>query len=572
MTHSPDAADGATQPVTVQPTLEGPENRSSGGVMRALLGGNMRQYGMLFALILLVLLFQYLTGHKTTQSWSLLSLGNGTVLTPSNAQNIMNGYSYVLIMAIGMLFVIIMGHIDLAPGSVAAVVGICMALSIREGSTWHLVIGIPLGVIVGAACGVAAGRRLRRRMAKLASVLIGIGVGVVTGFVVAIVFSLLIAKFGIPWWGGVLVGLIVGALIGAWQGAWLAFVGVPGFITTLAGQILFRGLDQWLAKGDNVAVPKQIQFIGSGYLPQWGPTWGNTTGLNNSTIVLGVVAAGFIVYSTLRKRARLKAIGSAVQPMWSVVIRLVVIVGAIGYFAWLFASGRPGTSFPVTGCILVVLVLFYNFMSNRTPLGRSIYAVGGNRFASVLTGISNRKVYFIGMFNMSLLAAVAGIMFVGRSQSTGLADGVGWELDAIAAVFVGGAAVTGGVGTVAGAVIGGLFMAVLNNGLTLLSIGSDMTQIIKGLVLLLAVAFDLYSKAQGRPSIIGTLMRGLRMGRGDPLASQVEPNTQDLGKATPPTGTADSPQEAAGSTWPALELGASPQPNPPGNPPGQPER
>ncbi|MCL2653286.1 MAG: hypothetical protein FWD63_05815, partial [Propionibacteriaceae bacterium] len=499
------------------------------------------------------------------------SIGKGTVLTPGNAQNIMNGYSYVLIMAIGMLFVIIMGHIDLAPGSVAAVVGICMALSIRNGSTWHLVIGIPLGVIVGAACGVAVGRRMHPRVGRLMSVLIGIGAGLVIGVVVAVGFSLLIAKFGIPWWGGVLVGLIVGALIGAWQGSWLAFVGVPGFITTLAGQILFRGLDQWLAKGDNVAVPKQIQFIGSGYLPQWGPTWGSATGLNNSTIVLGVVAAGFIVYSTLRNRTRLKNIGSAVQPMWAVIVRMVVIVAAITYFTYLFANGRPGTSFPVTGCILVVLVLIYNFMSNRTPLGRSIYAVGGNRFASELTGISNRKVYFIGMFNMSLLAAVAGIMFVGRSQSTGLADGVGWELDAIAAVFVGGAAVTGGVGTVTGAVIGGLFMAVLNNGLTLLSIGSDMTQMIKGLVLLLAVAFDLYSKAQGRPSIIGALLRGLHMGRGDPAVADSAKDTQDLGKSTSSTNAAE-PQEIAGTAWPAPPVGVSASTTPPGSTPGQPER
>jgi putative multiple sugar transport system permease protein len=138
-----------------------------------------------------------------------------------------------------------------------------------------------------------------------------------------------------------------------------------------------------------------------------------------------------------------------------------------------------------------------------------VYAVGGNRAAAALTGVSVKKIYFLTMTNMSFLAAIAAIMFLGRSTSTGPSDGVGWELDAIAAVFIGGAAVSGGIGTVVGALIGGLVMAVLNNGLYLLGVGSDMTQIIKGLVLLVAVAFDLYSKSQGKPSIIGALARGL---------------------------------------------------------------
>jgi putative multiple sugar transport system permease protein len=153
------------------------------------------------------------------------------------------------------------------------------------------------------------------------------------------------------------------------------------------------------------------------------------------------------------------------------------------------------------------LVLIYGFISTRTIIGRHVYAVGGNRHAAELSGVRSKRVNFLVMMNMSILAALAGMMFVARSNASGPFDGVGWELDAIAAVFIGGAAVTGGVGTVIGSIVGGLVMAVLNNGMQLLGVGADLTQIIKGLVLLIAVAFDVYNKMQGRPSIIGLLMR-----------------------------------------------------------------
>ena len=412
-------------------TATEPAKGSASGVvqgLRQMLGGNVRQYGMLGALILLALLFQVLSGGK--------------MLTPSNAQNILNGNSYVLVLAIGMLFVIITGQIDLSVGSVAAVVGICTALSIRF---WEF-----------------------------------------------------------PWWLGILFGLLVGILIGMWQGSWLAFVGVPGFITTLAGMMLFRGLYQYVGKASSNPAPDEIRFIGGGYLPEWGPN----TGLNNSTLLLGILAFAVIALLDLRRRARVTRAGGTPSALWVTVVRLAVIALAIGYVTWLFGSGRPGTSFPVPGLILVAMGLIYNFISTRTTIGRGVYAVGGNKAAAALTGISVKKIYFLTMTNMSFLAAVAGVMYFGRATSTGPSDGVGWELDAIAAVFIGGAAVSGGIGTVVGSLIGGLVMAVLNNGLYLMGVGSDMTQMIKGFVLLVAVAFDLYSKSQGKPSIIGALTRG----------------------------------------------------------------
>ncbi|MCL2489635.1 MAG: sugar ABC transporter permease [Propionibacteriaceae bacterium] len=463
-----------------------------------ILGGNLRQYGMVFALVLLIVFFQWRTG--------------GRMVTPTNMMNLLNGNAFILVLAIGMLFVIITGQIDLACGSVAACVGICVALSIKEGSAWWWV-GMPVGAVVGLGVGVAAGKSVLRRHsdAKSRAIMAGVAVGLVVGAGVGLAVCMLVQAFGIPWWGGLIIGLGAGAIIGAWQGAWLAFIGVPGFITTLAGQMLFRGVYQWIGKAQSIGVPKQIQYIGGGYLPAWGPH----TGLNNSTLLLGVTAIVVLTVMELRRRTKLARASMPVPPLWATISRLLLLVVVIGYLTYLFGSGPVTTSFPVTGLILVVLIIIYNFISNRTTLGRGVYAVGGNRIAAGLTGINTKKIYFLAMANMSLMAAVGAILYLGRARSTGPSDGTGWELDAIAAVFIGGAAVSGGVGTVFGCIVGGLVMATLNSGLYLMGVGDDMMDIIKGLVLLVAVGIDLYSKAQGKPSIIGTLQRGLQLRRKD---------------------------------------------------------
>ncbi|PFG19038.1 multiple monosaccharide ABC transporter permease [Serinibacter salmoneus] len=393
---------------------------------KQLLGGDTRQFGMLFALVALILFFQFMTGGK--------------VLTPSNMMNLLNGNSYVLILAIGMVMVIVVGHIDLSVGSVAAVTGIIVALAIRD--------------------------------------------------------------WGIPWWAGILLGLLVGGVIGAWQGWWVAWVGIPGFITTLAGMMLFRGLNQYIGKSNSIPVPEELQFLGGGYLPEWGPSW---TGMNNSTALLGLLAIAWVVNREVKRYRRAKELGSHDVPATVSIVRVAIIVAVIAYLTYLYGTGRPGTSFPVPGLLLVVLVIGYHILTQRTTIGRHVYAVGGNKAAAALSGVSTRRTYFFVMMNMSVLAALAGMVFIGRSTASGPFDGTNWELDAIAAVFIGGAAVSGGIGTVTGSIIGGLVMATLNNGLQLMGVGSDMTQIIKGLVLLLAVAFDVYNKTQGKPSITGLL-------------------------------------------------------------------
>lgn len=364
----------------------------------------------------------------------------GRMITSSNFQNLLSGNAYVLVLAIGMLMVIVIGQIDLSVGSVAGFSGMVMALVARD--------------------------------------------------------------LHFPWWLAVLVSLSIGLLAGAWQGFWLSKLGIPGFITTLGGMMIFRGGVIWISKSISVPAPPELKFFGAGYLPEWGPAF---TGMNNSTLLLGIIAIVAFAYVQLRRHKRSAALIGKKEALWPVVVRIVLVGVIIGYFTWLFGSGRPGTSFPVPGLILVILVIIYHTITQRTQFGRHIYAVGGNKSAAALSGVNVQKTYFLTMLNMSFLAALAGIMFVGRSTAAGPSDGTGWELDAIASVFIGGAAVSGGIGTVIATMVGGLVMAVLNSGLMLMGVGADRTQVIKGLVLLAAVGFDVYNKMHGRRSIIGTL-------------------------------------------------------------------
>lgn len=391
--------------------------------LKNIFGGNLQQYTMVLALVLLAVTFNVISG--------------GRMLTPSNLQNLISGNAYVLILAIGMVMVIVVGHIDLSVGSVAGFVGMVTAITTTQ--------------------------------------------------------------YGWPWWVGLLAGLLTGVVIGAWHGFWLAKIGIPGFITTLAGMMIFRGLVIWVSRSISVPVPSEFSVLGAGYLPEWGPAF---TGMNNSTLLLGLLAAAWFVWTEIGRRR-----DATDLPVWITAVRIVLVLAVIGYLTFLFGTGRPGTSFPVPGLILVGLVIVYHVLTQRTPFGRHIYAVGGNKAAAALSGVNTGRVYFLVMLNMSFLAAVAGILFVGRATAAGPSDGTMWELDAIAAVFIGGAAVSGGIGTVTGSMIGGLVMAVLNNGLMLMGVGQDQTQVIKGLVLLAAVAFDVLNKQQGRPSLLGHLTR-----------------------------------------------------------------
>ena len=390
--------------------------------------GTGRQVGILGALVVIIILFEILTG--------------GLTLDPINLINLVNQNAYVLILAIGMVMVIIAGHIDLSVGSVAAFVGIVVATSMVS---WHFP---PLVAIV--------------------------------------------------------LGLVLGAIIGAWQGWWVAYVGVPAFIVTLAGMLIFRGANQFFGNSNTITTPEKFNFIGGGSIPDFGPN----IGYSNGTLILGLLVIAALIWQEVRARRTQTLMGADKAPVWVSVVKLAILIFVAGGATLLFASGRVGTSFPVSGIILGVLVLIYSFVTRNTTFGRHIYAVGGNWHAAELSGVKIKRINFAVMMNMSILASVAGMVGVARAGASGPGDGTGWELDAIAAVFIGGAAVAGGIGTIVGSIIGGLVIAVLNNGLQLLGVSNDRVQIIKGLVLLIAVGIDVYSKRQGRPSIIGIFTRG----------------------------------------------------------------
>jgi putative multiple sugar transport system permease protein len=374
---------------------------------------NLRQYGILAALAIIVILFQIMT--------------DGRLLLPGNVNNLIQQNAYVLILAIGMVIVIIAGHIDLSVGSVVAMVGAVAAISMN---TW-----------------------------------------------------------GLPWWAAVILSIGVGAVVGAWQGFWVAFVGIPAFIVTLAGMLIFRGLTLVLLTGGTISgLPREFLAIGGGWLPGF---LGEVAGRDVLTLALGVLTAAALIIQQLRTRAVLKKLELPREPAVSMWLKSGIAAVAILWFAWLL-SGYSGT--PIILIILAVLILLYTFVLNRTVFGRHVYAMGGNLFAAVMSGVKTKWVNFFIFVNMGVLAGLAGVVSTARAGGAVASAGQNYELDAIAAVFIGGAAVQGGVGTVVGAVIGGLVMGVLNMGLSILSVDAAWQQTIKGLVLLLAVAFDIFNK------------------------------------------------------------------------------
>jgi putative multiple sugar transport system permease protein len=316
---------------------------------------------------------------------------------------------------------------------------------------------------------------------------IDLSVGSVAAFVGA-VGAILMTKHDVPWLLAVILCLALGALIGAWHGFWVAYVGIPAFIVTLASMLLFRGLTLVVLEGATVGgLPEGFKDIGNGFLPEVGPD----TGLHNLTIALGVLLVAVLVVLDLRKRAASQRYNFDVLPLPLFLIKQGVIGAVIIEFSYLLADAR---GLPIVGLILFVLIAVYTFIMNRTIFGRHVYAIGGNVDAATMSGVNTKRVDFMVMMNMGMLAGLAGLVTTARLTAANPKAGVNFELDAIAASFIGGAAVTGGVGTVIGAIIGGLVMGVLNNGMSLQGVSIDWQQAIKGLVLLAAVAFDVWNK------------------------------------------------------------------------------
>jgi putative multiple sugar transport system permease protein len=373
---------------------------------------NLRTSGIYIAFVAIVLLFTWLT--------------DGVLLNPANITNLVLQYSYVLILALGMIIVIIAGHIDLSVGSVVALTGAVSAV--------------------------------------------------------------LVIKGGAPWWAGLLAALAVGVLVGAWHGFWVAYVGIPAFIVTLAGMLLFRGLTFRVL--DNISLspfPPAYQKVAGGFINGW--LGGN--GYDVFTLVIGAFAVVGFAWTQWRTRQGRIAYRQAVEALPLFVTKLVLVAVVVMAFAWQLAHSR---GLPIVLIILAVLILTYQVVTTRTVFGRHVYAIGGNLAAAQLSGVKVKKVNFWIFVNMGLLAGVAGAVFSSRSNGAQPAAGNMFELDAIAACFIGGASTTGGVGRVTGAMVGGLVMAVMSNGMQLMGVDQSTQQIVKGLVLLLAVAFDIYNK------------------------------------------------------------------------------
>lgn len=316
---------------------------------------------------------------------------------------------------------------------------------------------------------------------------IDLSVGSVAAFVGAC-GAIMMTKYDIPWPLAIIVCLVIGALIGAWHGFWVAYVGIPAFIVTLASMLLFRGLTLVVLEGATVGgLPDGFKKLGNGFLPEVGPD----TGLHNLTLVLGIVVVALLSLLEFRRRAAAKSYNFESLSFPLFVFKLVVLAVVILGFAYLLADAR---GLPVVGLVLFVLIAIYTFVMSRTIFGRHVYAIGGNVEAANMSGVNTKRVDFLVMTNMGMLAGLAGLVTTARLTAANPKAGVNFELDAIAASFIGGAAVTGGVGTVIGAIIGGLVMGVLNNGMSLMGVSIDWQQAIKGLVLLGAVAFDVWNK------------------------------------------------------------------------------
>ncbi|GHJ43730.1 sugar ABC transporter permease [Catellatospora sp. TT07R-123] len=383
-----------------------------------LFSANLRQNGIYIAFALIIVLFSILTG--------------GDLLAPQNISNLVVQNSYILILAIGMILIIIAGHIDLSAGSVVAVTGAISAV--------------------------------------------------------------LMVDNDVPWPLAILVTLVCGGLIGAWQGYWVAYFGIPAFIVTLAGMLVFRALTLAVLGNQGIGpFPTEVSTIANGFMPTYlgNIGLGPLDGADLFTLLIGLMFVAGIGVAQWRTRAGRARYGQGVDPIALFVAKLAVAAVVVMTVIVQLARFK---NLPWVLVLLAVLVLAYSLLTDRIVFGRHIYAIGGNLNAASLSGIKVKSVTFWLFVNMGVLAAIAGMVFAGRLNQAGPTAGNGFELDAIAAAFIGGAAVQGGVGRVTGAITGGLIMGVINNGMSLIGAPTEQVMLFKGLVLLAAVAFDVYTK------------------------------------------------------------------------------
>ncbi|MBQ6463357.1 MAG: sugar ABC transporter permease [Pseudobutyrivibrio sp.] len=357
---------------------------------------------------------------------------NGTILLPQNINNLLSQNAYVFILATGMLLCILTG------GN----------------------IDLSVGSVVCFIGGIGA-----VMMSKEMNV-----------------------------WFTVLVMLLVGVAVGAWQAFWVAYVNVPPFIATLAGMYAFRGLSNVVLNGYAVSItnPTYLNVFGGGadcYIPDF--FHGN--GLNITCMLAGIIGVAIFVIGSLRNRIAASRKGYATTSAVGFYLKLVLISAVILFVTYKLAGYK---GIPTSLIWIIIVVLAYHYFTTKTTMGRYLYAVGGNEKATQLSGINTKKVYFFAYTNMGFLTAIAGILTVARAASAQPTYGMFYEMDAIGACFIGGASAYGGTGSVFGAIIGALLMGVINQGMSIMGVDANYQKVVKGLVLLLAVIFDVVSKRE----------------------------------------------------------------------------
>jgi len=386
--------------------------------LTTLFKNNVREYGMLIALIAVMVFFQVRT--------------EGVLMKPVNITNLVLQNSYVIVMAMGMLLIIITGWIDLSVGSVVAV--------------------------IGALAGV------------------------------------LIVRYDFNWVAVVAISLLLGAVIGAFHGYFVAYLKIPAFIVTLAGMLIFRGLTIALLRGESVGpFPRGFQNISSGFIPDFFNGSLNDKPFHITTILIGVVLSVLLIWLDVRNRKNQQKYGFEVTPFYFFVVKNIAITAAVMGFCYLMASYK---GLPNVLVLLFVMISFYSFITSSSVIGRRIYAMGGNEKAARLSGVNTPRLLFYTFINMGVLASMAGLIVAARLNSSTPNAGDGMELDVIAACFIGGASPMGGVGKVIGALVGAFLIGVLNNGMSIMGVGIDWQKVVKGVVLLVAVLFDVYNKSK----------------------------------------------------------------------------
>jgi putative multiple sugar transport system permease protein len=378
---------------------------------------NIRDYALLLSLLAIMVFFQFTT--------------NGTLFRPVNMTNILLQNSYIVVMALGMLLVIVAGHIDLSVGSVS-------------------------------------------------------------GFVGAVAAVLMTGTSPNP---DLFICLALGGLIGAAQGYFIAYYKIPAFIVTLAGMLIFKGLALSVLGGASVGpLPKNFQLLSTGFLTDIFNIQLLGAPFNLLALLIGGLIPALIVFLNFKERRSQLAHGLAEEPETIFYGRNILIAVAFIGFSFLMAQYK---GLPNVLIVMFALIALFVFITTRTTFGRRIYAMGGNEKAAKLSGVNTERLTFLTFTIMGALAALGGLIFAARLNVATPKAGAGFELEVIAACFIGGAAVTGGVGKIVGAVIGAFIIGVMNNGMSIMGIGIDWQFVIKGAVLMFAVFLDVYYKNKG---------------------------------------------------------------------------